>query len=107
MFRLATAVIFRLDTAFIVRLATAIIFRLDTAIIFRLDTAIIFRLAIIHQFCNKYALFILDAFFAEKKPPEGTAPASTGGLEAFNHLVWRHPITLRSLVVKHTAWTRH
>ena len=44
-----TAIIFRLDTA--------IICRLDTAIIFRLDTAIIFRLAIIHQFCNKYALF--------------------------------------------------
>ena len=41
----------------------------------------------------------LDAFSAEKKPPEGAPPASTRGLEASNHLVWSHPITLRSLVV--------
>ena len=40
-----------------------------------------------------------DAFFAEQKPPEGTATASTRGLEASNHPVWSHPITLRSLVV--------
>ena len=55
--RAGLAFIFRLDNSICFRLATAIIFRLDTAIIFRLDTAIIFRLAIIHQFCNKYALF--------------------------------------------------
>ena len=47
---------------------------------------------------NTHYLF-WDAVFAEKKTPEGTAPASTRGLEASNHLVWRHPITLRSLVV--------
>ncbi len=46
-------------------------------------------------------------FLLKKKPPEGTAPASTRGLEASNHLVWSHPITLRSLVVKHTAWTQN
>ena len=51
-------------------------------------------------FSNKYALFdFLNAVFAEKKPPEGAPPASTRGLEASNHLVWSHPITLRSLVV--------
>ena len=33
------------------------------------------------------------------KTPEGAPPASTRGLEASNHLVWSHPITLRSLVV--------
>ena len=47
----------RAGLAFIFRLDTAFIFRLDAAIIFRLDTAIIFRLAILHQFCNTYALF--------------------------------------------------
>ena len=40
-----------------------------------------------------------DAFFAEKKPPEGTAPASKVG--------WSYPITFRSLVVKHTARTQN
>ena len=50
---------------------------------------------------------IFRHLFWRKKPPEGTAPASTRGLEASNHLVWRHPITLRSLVVKHTAWTQN
>ena len=52
-------------------------------------------------------IWFSDAFFAEKKPPEGAPPASTRGLEASNHLVWSHPITLRSLVVKHTAWTQN
>ena len=70
------------------RLDTAIIFCLDAAMIFRLDTAIIIRLAIIHQFCNKYAFFdFWTPFLQKKKPPEGTAPASTRGLEASNHLV--------------------
>ena len=50
---------------------------------------------------------IFRCFFLPKKTPEGTAPASTRGLEASNHLVWSHPITLRSLVVEHTAWTQN
>ena len=45
--------------------------------------------------------------FLPKKTPEGTTPASTRGLEASNHLVWSHPVTLHSLVVKHTTWTRN
>ena len=44
-------------------------------------------------------LFFGDAFFAEKKPPEGTLPASKVG--------WSYPITFRSLVVKHTARTQN
>ena len=70
-FRLYNSVIFRLATAIIFRLDAAIIFRLDTAIIFRLDTAIISRLAIIHQICNKYALFDFQTPFLQKKNPGG------------------------------------
>ena len=53
------------------------------------------------MYCShRYALFYFyNAAAAENKTPEGAPPASTRGLEASNHLVWSHPITLRSLVV--------
>ena len=55
---------------------------------------------------NKHYLVFRCLFCRKKKTPEGTAPASTRGLEASNHLVWSHPITLRSLVVRSTALTQ-
>ena len=55
---------------------------------------------------HKYTTFVINMhylifrrLFAEKKTPEGTAPASKRG--------WSYPITFRSLVVGHTARTQH
>ena len=46
-------------------------------------------------------------FLPKKNPRRARRRPSTRGLEASNHPVWRHPITLRSLVVRSMARTQH
>ena len=59
-------------------------------------------------FSDKYALFVFQKpFFPKNKPRRARRRPSTRGLEASNHLVWRHPITVRSLVVWSMARTQN
>ena len=52
-------------------------------------------------FCIQIRIILFsETLLAENKPPEGEPQPSTRGSEASNHPVWRHPITLRSLVVR-------